>query len=244
MKRWVISICIIVSEYSGVNAQDINIDEVKKVANNFFSITDNSKSLISEIEVQRFSKNDTDLIYLANNKKNFIFIANDLRVTPILGYTDEGSFDGENIPPQLLSLIESYKTEILSLKRGKSDYKRSYEKDWEQYLKSDFSSEKASVAPFITVKWNQGSGWNRFCPEDADGPGGRVYAGCVAVSMAQSMSVYEHPDVGVGESGYSAGEYGYLSANYGETEYNWDLMSETTSDDYNALLLYHCAVSV
>lgn len=167
-----------------------------------------------------------------------------MRVNPILGYSDAGSYDAENMPPQLLDLLESYKEEIIAVKRGEFKELKSYKSDWDNYLKANFNQIKASVDPIIKVKWNQGSGWNRFCPEDVDGPGGHVYAGCVAVSMAQSMSVYKHPAKGVGESSYYAEGYGSLSANYGETEYNWGLMSSSSSDDYNSLLLYHCAVAL
>ncbi len=53
--------------------------------------------------------------------------------------------------------------------------------------------EYDTINPFIKVKWNQGAGWNMFCPMDEDGPGGHAYVGCVAVAMAQAMSVYEYP---------------------------------------------------
>lgn len=243
MKKWMFIFLSFLVIFSNLHAQDINFEEVKKVANNFLTFSSKTKNYSQDQEIISFSEKDTNLLYLIHNNADFIIIANDMRVQPILGYTDEGSFDGGNFPPQLLELIESYKSEILSLKRGKSSYKKSYKQDWDKYLKGEFESQKTSVAPFIKVNWNQGSGWNRYCPEDPDGPGGRVYVGCVAVSMAQSMSVYEHPDVGVGQSSYLS-DYGQLTVNHGETEYNWDLMSNSSSDDYNSLLLYHCAVAV
>ncbi|MDY6801759.1 MAG: thiol protease/hemagglutinin PrtT [Bacteroidota bacterium] len=225
------------------SAQDVTRAEIEEIAKNFFHGKNELKSEV-QMTITDVHHQDTTLFFIAHdNQKNFMILSNDYRVKPVLGYSDEGSYDADNIPPQLQEILSFYKQEILTIKRGKSAVKNK-NADWDQLKNTDEDSYKASVAPIIKVKWNQGSGWNRFCPEDPNGPGGHVYVGCVAVSMAQSMSVFEHPDQGVGESKYVADGYGELSVNYGETEYHWDSMSTTSSDDYNALLLYHCAVSV
>ena len=64
--------------------------------------------------------------------------------------------------------------------------------------------QRLQLLRLINVTWNQGNGWNRFCPEDEEGPGGHVYAGCVAVSMAQAMSVFGAPSKGKGSYQYTA----------------------------------------
>jgi hypothetical protein len=113
------------------------------------------------------------------------------------------------------------------------------------YMKSSpAGSAEATVQPIIKVTWNQGSGWNKFCPADADGPGGHVYAGCVAVSMAQAMSVYGVPEHGKGEKQYDHPVYGSIYANFGTATYDWANMKLAIPDDNNALILFHCAVSV
>lgn len=244
MKRIIVLIFFIFYVFL-CSAQEINKSEIEKVAKILFLQNEpNNKAENKPVYINELSNNDTILLYLVNNNTDFVLFANDLRVNPILGYSNEGTYDGENIPPQLKELLENYKNELLEIKRGKVKTERKYTNEWQKLLNSDFSGQKTSVFPIIKVNWNQGSGWNRFCPEDIDGPDGHVYAGCVAVSMAQSMSVYEHPAQGVGESSYFADEYGTLYANYQETEYKWDSMSNTVADDYNSLLLYHCAVSV
>src|SRR5690606_31566810 len=101
-----------------------------------------------------------------------------------------------------------------------------------------------TVSPLIKVTWNQNSTWNRFCPADSEGPGGRVYVGCVAVSMAQAMSVFGFPVTGTGVSQYYHSKYGTISQEFSTATYKWDEMSSTLPDDNNSLLLYHCAVAV
>lgn len=226
-----------------VIAQDVDKSEITKIAAGFLRSINNEKMDLN-ISIQDIQHNDTALFYIAHDSRNnFIILSADLRVKPVLAYSDKGTYDSDNIPPQLKDLLAFYKKELLSVKRTKNGAKQ-HNPTWEPLKKNEFDNYKASVSPIIKVKWNQGKGWNRFCPEDPDGPGGHVYAGCVAVSMAQSMSVFEHPVKGVGESNYYAEGYGLLSVNYGETEYKWDSMSTISSDDYNSLLLYHCAVSV
>ena len=95
----------------------------------------------------------------------------------------------------------------------------------------------------MTVNWGQGKNWNQFCPSDADGPGGHVYVGCVAVSMAQAMSVFKIPVKGQGSNNYLDPKYGTQYVNFDNTLYHWDLMSVSEADQYNSLLLYHCAVA-
>jgi hypothetical protein len=96
----------------------------------------------------------------------------------------------------------------------------------------------------MKVNWGQGQNWNQFCPADAAGPGGHVYVGCVAVSMAQAMSIFKVPVKGTGYNSYSDSDYGTQYANFGNTFYYWDSMSGSLADQFNSLLLYHCAVAV
>ncbi|MFP4023164.1 MAG: C10 family peptidase [Thiohalospira sp.] len=225
------------------SAQDVQKAEIEAIAKNFFHGKNELKSEV-QMTIKEVHHQDTTLFFFVHdNQKNFMILSNDYRVKPVLGYSDEGSYNANNIPPQLQELLSFYKKEILTIKRRESPVKDK-NPEWDLLKASDVDYYKATVSPLIHVNWDQGSGWNRFCPEDEDGPGGYVYAGCVAVSMAQSMSVFEYPAQGVGESRYNAQGYGVQIANYGETEYKWDSMSTTSPDDYNALLLYHCAVSV
>ena len=72
--------------------------------------------------------------------------------------------------------------------------------------------------------WNQGAPYNYLCPADPTGPGGHVYAGCVATAMAQIMYYWRYPEHGTGSHGYTWNPYGYLFADFGNTTYKWDEM--------------------
>jgi hypothetical protein len=102
----------------------------------------------------------------------------------------------------------------------------------------------------MTCLWNQDYPYNALCPEDPDGPGGHVYAGCVATAMSMIMYYYRYPVQGIGTHSYYASGYGTQSVNYGQTYYNWDAMmneiSSTSGQSIPAIaeLQYHAGVSV
>jgi len=79
-----------------------------------------------------------------------------------------------------------------------------------------------------------------YCPVDN---GSHVPAGCVAVAMAQVLYKWNCRVEGTGQHSYQS-DYGTLSADFENANYQWHAMSATSSNQYNALLIYHCGVSV
>jgi hypothetical protein len=107
------------------------------------------------------------------------------------------------------------------------------------------------VGPLCQTLWNQNFPWNSQCPEDPEGHGGHVYAGCVATAMGMVMKYWEWPAQGVGSHSYHPDGYAQQSANFGETEYHFELMPNTldstsTEEEYfeTAQLLHHLGISV
>ena len=104
------------------------------------------------------------------------------------------------------------------------------------------SSDK--VAPLISVNWNQNGSYWKYCPTTNSGQ--HAYVGCVAVGMAQAMSVAQWPDHATGSKSYDHATFGWLSVNYDEEPpYNWaDILSGANGNDDVARLLWHCGMSV
>ncbi len=109
-----------------------------------------------------------------------------------------------------------------------------------------FSRDFDNVDPLLSTLWNQGTYYNQLCPTDPNGPGGHVWAGCVATAMGQVMKYHDHPDQGTGSHSYYAAGYGTQSANFGVTTYEWSSMpNQINSNNLPiATLLYHLGVSV
>jgi hypothetical protein len=62
--------------------------------------------------------------------------------------------------------------------------------------------------------------------------------------MAQALSKFKRPVNGNGTHSYYADGYGVQSVDFGSASYKWDSMGLASADNYNSLLIYHCAVSV
>lgn len=59
-------------------------------------------------------------------------------------------------------------------------------------LTTSLSAQKDGVAPLVKVEWGQFAPYNQACPVIGDS---HAAAGCVALAMAQSMTVYNRPSI-------------------------------------------------
>lgn len=146
----------------------------------------------------------------AENESGFVIIAADDAFEPVVGYSDKGSFDRANIPPQLKKIIEnplSYKAkDVKSIRRS------------------------ASSTPYYeTPEWGQGYPYNSLCPR-IDGES--TQAGCVATALAIAMKYHNWPDYtrgGQQTDGYNEG----LTFDYSNYNINWDILSDKNNPKFN-----------
>ncbi len=239
MKRIILLGVLLWSTLLSSANSNVSNREAKIVANNFMESRFGKDYKTTEILPFIGQDLKNNFAYIVNFKpEGWAIISADKSVSPILGYSPTGSFILENIEElPFYFWFEGYAKEIAKAKNTK---------DLEEH--PDWNStwpiiKSTAVEPIIEVEWDQNQGWNQFCPEDDSGPGGRAYAGCVAVAMAQAMSVYNHPNAGYGSKTYNS-PYGPLTANFGETEYNWSQTHPTSANEHTALILYHLGISV
>jgi len=144
--------------------------------------------------------------------------------------------------------LGQYDKQISYLKESKKSL--DVQDKWQYYTQStDKIQDKSTKSNLTTVQlttplWNQDEGWNELCPADPAGPGGHVYAGCVATAMGIIMKYWNYPLVGNDTSSYYHSTYGTQTVNHGTTNYMFELMPQDAPNYYVALLLYHCGVAV
>ena len=192
-------------------------------------------------------------LYVFNTPNGFIIVSADDCETPIIGYSNEGRFDPNAVPPQLEDYLQSF---IHRIQYGIENHIVADEataKQWELVKTTGRLNESKSakaVEPLLTEMWEQGCLYNSLCPEMGKVPCGHAEVGCVAVAMGQIMHYWRYPTTGWGSHSYNNTGI-QLSADFGNTTYDWDHMpdslteaSSQTEIEAVATLLYHCGISV
>lgn len=235
---------IILGQVNDAEAQRISLDDAKDIYEHFNNYSKKTYGKQDVLIDSIVDEEDETTIYLFSQKSDhFTIVAADKRVKPILAYSNMNDFNPQHLPSHVQDLLDFYAHTVSEIREA-SVSEVGVHPNWNNLRQESARTEtKTSVMAFLNTKWDQGSGWNQFCPVDSSGPGNHVYAGCVAVAMAQAMKYYNHPDTGIGQKSMGT-EYGILDVNFGGTEYQWSQMSDTQADEHNALLLYHCGVAV
>ena len=229
---------------SGTDASIVGINFVSSMKQEF--IPEKMNTEISKYLKVTDSKGE-ELIHIYNFKNGgFVMVSADERVAPILAYSFETSFDLENIAPATKEWLSIYTTAIEEVRENNYEASDEIMDMWERFYNNSFNKiETKGVNKLLTTRWNQNYPYNYFCPLHPAGPGGRVYAGCVATAMAQVMKYYDYPETGRFTYQYFWGDY--IEIDFGATTYRWDEMTNsinTLSRDAIAELIFHCGVSV
>ena len=227
-----------------LSANPITPKQAKKIAMQWWVASNDTK--VQSLSVKEVFTNGTKVLYeVSYMPQGFVLISADDYVIPILGYSFEGSpILKQSKNDSYAAWIKNYGLQIEEIIKNNGIKRKRI--DPFNYINELVNQNKSStaVAPLLSTTWNQGTGWNQYCPVDTSGPGGHAWAGCTAVAMAQVMKYWDHPTTGIGSHSYTHPTYGTLSANFGTTNYNWSSMSDNSADQHNALLLYHCGVAV
>ncbi len=186
-------------------------------------------------------------VFNVSNGEGFVIVAADDRVKPVLAYSTTGHFDPERVSDGFQFTLNNFCEEIHYVRENNLNATPDIIAEWESVYQA-----RAVVGPLCQTLWDQESPWNSQCPADPQGPGGHVYAGCIATALGMVMKYHDWPNHGEGSHSYSfSGGYGQQTANFGETDYHFELMPYTldslsTEEDYFyiAQLLYHIGVGV
>jgi len=119
----------------------------------------------------------------------YVIVATDDRLPEILGYSDKGYIDMDNMPPNMRAWLSQYDhvmnqaedTFAMESPKGPKGFS-----SWPSAFKA-----KHDISPMITTKWGQEAPFNDLAPE-IDGQ--RAVTGCVATAMAQIMYYHRWPD--------------------------------------------------
>ena len=203
-----------------------------------------------------FSRSGTDFYaFNVRGGNGFVIVAGDDRVKPILAYSTTGSYNPQDVSEGFAYMLNSYREEIHYVREHNLSATPDIIAEWDAVMESGQinpgRTARAVVGPLCQTIWNQNFPYNSQCPEDPEGSGGYVYAGCVATAMGQAMKFWDYPERGTGSHTYYPEGYASQTANFGETDYHFELMplaldSTSTEEDYFyiAQFLHHCGIAV
>lgn len=178
-------------------------------------------------------------IFNVGEDQGYIIAAADDRAPAVLGYSDQGSFDPEDIPVNMQAWLEEYNNQMEYLNRHPEA----------AAPQNTVSGE--TISPLLgNIEWNQRNPYNSQCPLDGDK---RSLTGCVATAMAQIMFYWSWPNQTAADiPAYVTKNKGFsLSAISAGTPIDWANMlpkytgNETTDQiDAVANLMLMCGTAV
>ncbi len=217
--------------------------EAINIASDFISKADIRRAPAKDQSAQPKIAKSSSSYFAVNTGDSYVVVAADDRLPEVLGYSDKGSFDPNNMSPALQYWLECYDEQLAALDNESAAQPR---------------RATAVVQPLLKSQWSQSDPYYRQTPTyDAKGYYHCV-TGCVATAMAQVMYYHKYPTKGKSSHSYSwvcddpVGQSATLSANFGNTTYDWANMTDTykfqsyTTTQANAVatLMYHCGVAV
>ena len=181
------------------------------------------------------AKLDADNVYAFNiDGGGFIIASGDSRTLPVLGYSDSGIIDWDNMPDNMRAWLKGYDEAIIALGEL-TDFENG---DDILGLNSPSRTERIAVAPLIKTHWNQdGPFWDQIPTYDGANDhwvGQKCYVGCVATTMAQIMNYYKWPLDSTAEipaytinTTYNVARKDWTIDGLDSVKFDWDNMLDT-----------------
>ena len=255
MKKTLLLISLIAMTLGQIIAGPVDAQRAQQIGQSFMTSTSGHKTNVNLVYTSA-TRGDVDYyVFNLGENNGFVIVAGDDRVKPILAYSTSGTFDPNDIADGFEFTLNTFCHEIQYIRTNNIEATADIKAEWKSVAETgSINKEKKSrsvVGPLCQTIWNQNFPWNSQCPEDEEGNGGHVYAGCVATAMGQVMKYWNWPAQGTGSYTYNPDGYPTQTANFGETEYHFELMpnsldSLSAEEDYFyiAQFLHHCGISV
>lgn len=227
MRKLILLLCLLVSVVA--EGRKIPESEAAAIASKFLNSAptkqQSPKKVVRRVQGRNSIQEDFApyYVYNADADNGFVIVSGDDRATRILGYSNTGVFDFNNLPPQLSDLLDQYAKQINAIPADAPTHS-----SWRVPTQS--SSSDGGVL-LETAEWNQFGPYNASCPE-IDGI--KPPTGCTNTAQAILMKYHEWPLQGKGSVNYSWNGK-YLSANLSESTYDWGKMKNQYKDNGQSL---------
>lgn len=182
-------------------------------------------------------------VFNVSGNKGFVIVSGEDRALPVFGYSDEGTFDPDNLPDNLRYMLAYYQNQITWLERSGIEVTADIQAEWSHYLNGTNFRSTAQEVVLETAEWDQGKPYNGMTPLIS---GEHALTGCVATAQAIIMRYHQYPVRAIG----GVSSYDGVSTTY--DDYDWANMPLTyprdgygdARDNAVAKLMWHCGANV
>ena len=162
-------------------AAPVNENQARNIAASFManhSMRSTSLRMAHKAPMVKTAGADNAAYYVfTGNQGGYVIVAGDDRAPAVLGYSDNGTFDSQDIPEAMQYLLEGYAAQIEALGT---------------YAKPAHPLTSApAIRPLVTASWSQNSPYNTLLPMLNNGK--QAVAGCVATALAQVLYYWKEP---------------------------------------------------
>lgn len=169
-------------------------------------------AVTAEPQMTIAAHSDEAELYVFANSSSLMIVSADSETPSLLGYSSDYT-PGDELPPSLTALLQTYAAEIAATRAGAVVMAPA------AASRADF----APIEPICKTTWNQDAPYNDYSPMIGNA---KTYTGCVSTAMSQVLNVMKYPAKG------SGGTFTYywsnggqnLSLNYDDITFDWDNM--------------------
>jgi hypothetical protein len=256
MKK-ILLIIIAIFALNTLTANPVDVNEARALGQKFvdanFEVA--HRGLDVSLAYTAFADRGEACFYVFNaGDSGFVIVSADDFYRPIIGYSENGKYDINNVPPALQDYLAGI-VEARSMNRTSQNAAApDVAADWHMLEKTGRLVSRnggRGVDYLVQTQWNQDYPYNYYCPEDPDGPHGHTYVGCLATSTSQLVSFWKHPEHGYGSHCYYHEDYGEICADFQNTYYDWDHIANKINANSPieeieavALISFHCGVCI
>ena len=250
MKKIVLLITVLMFGLTFMQAKPVDVSLAHSTAQKFAT---------AQLAIERGTPNlvytgPNEAFYVFNiSERGFVIIAGNDAYRPVIGHSNESTFDAANIPPALQDYLDGIAESIHRL-GSEAVATPNVAAEWASVLSHGRLISRnggRGTGYFCQTKWNQDYPYNCLCPEDPAGSGGHTYVGCLATAMSQLMRFWAYPTKGNGSHCYIHEDYGEICADFGNTTYDWDNMPNVLNNNSSeaeklatGTLCFHCGVTI
>ena len=241
---------LMMTNSSRLFSNPVGKDEARQKALLFINERHPAMARGAQLNLSLALTNESYHVFNLGTEDGFVIISGDDCTDDILGYSDSGTFDAQNMPENLRAWLQGYADQIAWMKANGVKASSNTSRDGSRLAVR--KAPKNKISPLLTSRWGQGDPYNQQTPTIN---GTHCVTGCVATALAQLMYYWYKKenfkaelekdipacsDVSPSLEKLSAPEtfdWAHMTDNYNSN-------STTTEEDAVAELMKYCGYSV